>query len=66
MEKKLYYKLEDNGDLSCTCESIKICTDIMEGDILDVHPNERGDVIYTITPIYLTEEEYNSLPEWLG
>lgn len=29
-EKELYYKLEDNGDMSCVCQSMNEVTEIME------------------------------------
>ena len=60
-EKELYYKLEDNGDMSCVCTSMREVADVMEGDILDIEPSEREKVFYTITPVYMTESEFEAL-----
>ena len=40
--------------------------DVIEADLGDMHPNDVEDVEYTIKPVYMTEEEFNNLPEWEG
>lgn len=62
-EKELYWKLEDNGDMSCYCQTLEQATDIMSTDILDVAPHEREEVFYTLTPVYMTQTEYEALPD---
>ena len=62
MEKKLYWLLESNGDLSVTCPSDAI-KDTIEGDIENTPEDEREEVQYTITPVWYTDEEYSNLPE---
>ncbi len=69
MEKKLYWLLESNGDLSVTVENIEQAKDIIEVDFAS--ENENGEFViddlqYTITPKMLTHEEYQALGEWNG
>lgn len=59
MDKKLYFKL-DNGD-SCVTMELSGCMAWIEGDGLTEITSE--DVQYTLTPIWMTEEEFNNLPE---
>jgi hypothetical protein len=61
MEKELYYKLEDNGDLSCVCQTLTEASNIMDGYLGDWDPSEVEKVFFTITPIYMTEDEFNAL-----
>lgn len=60
-EKELYYRLEDNGDMSCVCETIHEATLIIEGYTLDWEPDKVEEIFFTITPVYMTETEYNAL-----
>lgn len=62
MDKKLYWLVESNGDLSVTCTADAI-KDLIEGDLENTPSDEREDVEYTITPVWLTDEEYENLPE---
>jgi len=66
MKKKIYYKLESNGDLSVTCHSLQNCNDIMESDVDDMRHEDIEGTVYTITPMYLTDKEYKALGEWEG
>lgn len=63
MEKKLYWQIEDNGDLSCTCSSPEECLMILEGEFNSLNDDEKEEAQYTITPVYLTEKEFENLPE---
>lgn len=62
-EKNLYWKLEDNGDISVTCESFDQCMVIMKADILDSDKTKIIDNEYTISVVYLTKKEFENLPD---
>lgn len=66
MEKTLYWLVESNGDLSVTVKNIVEAKEIIEGDF--AYESEDGefeidDLQYTITPVLLTKEDYENLPE---
>lgn len=63
MEKKLYWLLEDNGDLSTTCSRLDDCKDIIQTDFADLEKDDQKETIYTITPVWYTDKEYSNLPE---
>lgn len=66
MEKQLYWRVESNGDLSVTMEDIAQAKEIIEGDFENESKGgkyEIDDLQYTVTPIMLTQEEYEALPE---
>lgn len=65
MSKTLFYEVEDNGDLSNTVRSIDDCCEIIKGWIDDNRNsiNEDPDVYFTITPVWMTEKEYEELEE---
>jgi len=64
MEKKLYWLVESNSDLSVTTSRIEDCQTLIENDFKE---NSDGydveDFQYTITPLMLTQEEYDNLPK---
>jgi len=63
-DKKIYWLLEDNADLSITCENLETCTDLIQNEIDNLDGDTQvGDVQFTLTPKFMTEEEYNNLPE---
>lgn len=66
MEKKLYWLVESNGDLSVTIKDISRAEEIILADF-DVETDggkyEIDDLQYTVTPVMMTEEEFNNLPE---
>ena len=61
MEKELYWLVESNGDLSNTVQTLEHVKDLIEGDF--DNEEQKQDVQYTITPKYLTQKEYEALPE---
>lgn len=66
MEKKLYWLVESNGDLSITVSDIKQAQTLIEEDFKSESEDgkfEIDDLQYTITPTYLTHEEYLELGE---
>ena len=62
MEKKLYYQLSDGGDYSNVTMELSGVMAWIEGDKDNYN---EGDEMpeYTITPVWMTEEEFNNLPE---
>lgn len=62
MEKKLYYQLSDGADYSGITMELSGVMAWIEGDQDNF---KDGDEMpeYTITPIWMTEEEFNNLPE---
>lgn len=65
MEKKLYYQLSDGIDVSKVVMELSGAMtwieEDMKGYIHDTPEDELPE--YTITPIWLTDEEFNNLPE---
>lgn len=61
--KKLYWLVESNGDLSITETTLENCKYHIQGDFESLPDDEKAETKYTVTPTFLTEEEYNALPE---
>lgn len=60
--KKLYYKI-DNGDQPVICE-LDACIEMIKAESDNAVPENSDDAIqWTITQIWLTDEEYDELPE---
>lgn len=59
MEKKLYFNLDDGN--TCVTMELSGCVAWIEGDGLTEETSEDRE--YILTPIWLTEEEFNNLPE---
>ena len=62
MEKKLYYKLSDNADVCEITMDLSGCMAWIEADMEGVSEGE-DEREFTITPIWMTEQEYENLPE---
>lgn len=62
MGKKLYYQLSDGGDYWNVTMELSGIMAWIEGDQDNC---KEGDDMpeYTITPVWMTEEEFNNLPE---
>jgi len=66
-ENEMYYCLSDNGDLNgLYLASMREVSEHVEMDLCDVEPLDRHKVQYTITPVFMTETEFNNLPEYEG
>lgn len=63
MEKKLYWLLEDNADLSVLHVSLPDCQNQIEAEFASLSDDDKLETQYTITPTYLTDEEYLELQE---
>ena len=62
-DKKLYWLIESNGDLSAVCDSPESCLLLLESDFDGSHDDDKAECQYTITPVYYTDEEYEQLHE---
>lgn len=61
MEREIYYKLETNDESEpIVFDGLSAIKDLIEADISNVHPNEAGNLVYTITPVLMTEEEFRN------
>lgn len=62
-EKKLYFQLSDGVDVSNITMELSGVMEWINGDI--EYSKECGDEIkeYTLSPVWLTDDEYNNLPE---
>lgn len=56
--KQLYWQLEDNAELSVTLHDLKMCMQIISVNQAETKLEEDEELFYTITPVYLTEQEY--------
>jgi hypothetical protein len=63
MDKKLYYQLSDGGDYSGVTMELSGIMSWIEGDQENCAEGNEDMLEYTITPIWLTDEEFNNLPE---
>lgn len=65
MEKKLFWSLSDNEDLSSlyvrTLEEVK---DYMVTGTPDLKPDDEDEFQFTVKAVFMTEEEFNNLPEY--
>lgn len=59
MEKKLYFKFSDNYDVTNVVMDLSACMAWIEGEELA----ETDDKEYTLVPIWLTDEEYQNIPQ---
>lgn len=62
MEKKLYYQLSDGADYSGVTMELSGIMAWIDGDKTNY---KEGDEMpeYTITPVWMTEEEFDNLHE---
>lgn len=63
MKAKIFFELKDNGDMSVTVHSLETCMDIIDTHISDMHAEDIEGHEYTITPVWLTDDEYEALGE---
>lgn len=59
--KKLYFTLSDNADTKLITMELSGCMAWIEGEGLTEESSE--DVQYTLTPVWMTDEEFEALPE---
>lgn len=59
MEKKLYYRFSDGHDISKVVMDLSGCVAWMESEEQDPELPST----FTLEPVWLTDEEYDKLPE---
>lgn len=62
-DKKLYWLIESNGDLSVTCNNLQQCQELLKEDFDSLDVTEQMESQYTITPMWYTDEEKENLPD---
>lgn len=62
-DKKFYWLVEDNCDLSVYVEDLTHCQMIIESNFDSLNQDEKEYTQYTITPTWLTQEEIDEMPE---
>lgn len=63
MKKKLFYQLSDGMDVSKIVMDLSDCMEWIKTDMEGKTEEETEDYEYTITPIWMTEDEFENLPE---
>lgn len=61
MEKKLYYELTDNADMSVTA-TLSDCMQIIDGHMSD-NGDQASEIEFTLNPCWLSDKEFRNLPE---
>lgn len=64
-EKKLYYQLSDGADVSKVVMELSGAVTWIEEGMKDFSPDTPEDELpeWTLNPVWLTDEEFNALPE---
>lgn len=63
-KKKLYFKFSDNGDVNNVVMDLSACMAWIKNDNLKEKDSQELELYqYTLTPIMLTDEEFEKLPE---
>ena len=64
MEKKLYYKFSDGNDYQGMIMELSGCMKWIEADQETYKELDEDEMpVYTLEPIWLTDEEFENLPE---
>ncbi len=62
-DKKLFWLVSSNADLSVTCSNLPQCMDLIQIDFENLSEDDQLIEVYTIVPQFMTDEEYANLPE---
>ena len=66
-EKKLYFELRDNAEMCVTVHDLDTCKEIIDDHVFSGPKGDLDEDVeemeFTITPVYMTEEEYEALGE---
>lgn len=63
MEKKIYWLVESNGDLSLTVASLATVKKLIESDFEGIPHEDVEEFQYTVTPVLMTPKEFKNMPE---
>lgn len=65
MEKEIFYNLSNNADLSnLTLANLDAVKEYILNDIGNMHPDGVEDIAYTICPVFMTQDEFDNLPDY--
>jgi len=59
---KIYFHFIDNGDIDLITPNLEDILEMIKADLEDIEEGE-SDREYSITPIWLTDDEFENLPE---
>lgn len=61
--KKLFWTVRSNGDMLITVEDLETVRVLIESDIEELTEDEAESYEYTVTPTYMTQEEFDNREE---
>lgn len=61
--KKLYFRLSDGDDISNVAMELSGAMKMIEEQMKEIAVDEGDDIVYALTPVWLTDEEFDNLPE---
>jgi len=64
MEKKLFYNLSDNNDLSGYILELDGAMEHIKNESAEMSPEDLKQHEWTIIPVFMTQEEFEALPEY--
>jgi hypothetical protein len=63
--EKMFYSLSDNADLSnLYLQDLEIVKQFIEDEISGLSQEDLKEVEWRITPIFMTQDEFDNLPEY--
>lgn len=63
-DKKMYYRLSDNCDVSNVVLTLEDCMNWIETEMQNSSEYDDFQMEFTITPVWMTDEEIEALPEY--
>ena len=65
MKKKLFLSVSDNFDLSnLYLKDMDAVTEYINGDIPNYNGDDINQIEWTIKPVFMTQDEFDNLPEY--
>jgi hypothetical protein len=62
-QKQLYYEVADNADMNITVHDLEMAFEVIEAEVAGISKEDLEEFQFTITPVFLTHEEYEALGE---
>lgn len=64
MEKKLFWSLSDNVELENLIIDLSSAMGHIEADMDNINRADAMEMEYTLKPVWMTQEEFDKLPEY--
>lgn len=61
--KTRYWRISSNGELSATVKILEDANTLIEEDFQEYDEDDQKNIWYKLKPVWLTDEEYEALPE---